>query len=144
MLPIVPPGLVNYVCAPVPFILGIHSSLADTVRKMPLKDVLMFDLDRAAVEFRGIRQHCPTLCTKLAVIQQMVQSQGLDVQVVGSPTIREEDGLAMSSRNAYLSSEERAIACKLYETMVQIKHRLIPIERAEKQLLDAGFDKAYS
>lgn len=47
---------------------------------------------------------------QLRVVWRMVQEQGLPVEVVGLPTVREPDGLAMSSRNAYLSPEERQAA----------------------------------
>lgn len=51
---------------------------------------------------------------QLAVIRRMVADLQLKVVVAGCPTIREADGLAMSSRNQYLSKEERAIASNLY------------------------------
>jgi len=47
---------------------------------------------------------------QLAVISRMVEDMAMDVDIVGVPTVREEDGLAMSSRNAYLSAEERRSA----------------------------------
>lgn len=47
---------------------------------------------------------------QLQIIRQMVIDLNLPVKVVGSPTVREADGLAMSSRNVYLSSEERLVA----------------------------------
>jgi pantoate--beta-alanine ligase len=47
---------------------------------------------------------------QLAVISRMVQDLNLDVQIVGVPTVRDPDGLAMSSRNAYLNTEQRASA----------------------------------
>jgi pantoate--beta-alanine ligase len=47
---------------------------------------------------------------QLRVVRQMVREQGLPVEIVAVPTVREPDGLAMSSRNAYLSPEERQTA----------------------------------
>ena len=50
---------------------------------------------------------------QLRVVRRMVEEQGLRVEVIGLPTVREPDGLAMSSRNAYLSPEERRAALVL-------------------------------
>ena len=50
---------------------------------------------------------------QLIVIQQMVTDLNLDVQVIGAPIVRENDGLAMSSRNSYLSETERELALTL-------------------------------
>ncbi len=50
---------------------------------------------------------------QLRVVRQMVREQRLPVEIVGLPTVREADGLAMSSRNAYLTSEERRAALVL-------------------------------
>jgi pantoate--beta-alanine ligase len=48
----------------------------------------------------------------------------LGVKVIGSRTVRERDGLAMSSRNVYLSSEERRVASELYRALKQSARRL--------------------
>jgi pantoate--beta-alanine ligase len=50
---------------------------------------------------------------QLLVIKQMVKDLNLDIEIVGSPTVREPDGLAMSSRNIYLSPKERESAVSL-------------------------------
>ena len=54
---------------------------------------------------------------QLAIIKRMVMDLNMDVKVIGCPIIREEDGLAMSSRNTYLSKEERKAALILNRTL---------------------------
>jgi pantoate--beta-alanine ligase len=57
---------------------------------------------------------------QLAVVTQMVRDLDLPLQIVALPTVREADGLAMSSRNAYLSPQERAAAPTLYRVITQV------------------------
>jgi pantoate--beta-alanine ligase len=57
---------------------------------------------------------------QLCVVRQMVRDLDLPLQVVGAETVREPDGLAMSSRNAYLAADERKVAPLLYRTIADI------------------------
>lgn len=54
---------------------------------------------------------------QLAVIRQMVRDMNFGIEIVGCPTVREDDGLAKSSRNTYLNSEEREAAAVLYKSI---------------------------
>ncbi|MFT4278297.1 MAG: pantoate--beta-alanine ligase [Rhodopseudomonas sp.] len=60
---------------------------------------------------------------QLRVVTRMAADLDLGVKVIGAPTVRERDGLAMSSRNVYLSAEERAVAPTLYRAMKDVAKR---------------------
>lgn len=68
---------------------------------------------------------------QFVIIRRMVRDLHFDIDVVGVPTIREEDGLALSSRNSYLDSDERAQAVVLYNA-VQAAESLI--QEGEQQV----------
>ena len=58
------------------------------------------------------------------VIRRMSEDLNFPVQIVGAPTVREDDGLAMSSRNGYLTAAERTVAPGLYRTLCEVADRL--------------------
>jgi pantoate--beta-alanine ligase len=61
---------------------------------------------------------------QLTVIRRVVQDLNLPVKIVGAPTVRAEDGLALSSRNRYLNAEERAAAPRLYRALDHARRRI--------------------
>ena len=85
---------------------------------------------------------------QLVVLRQMVRDLNLPLTLIGAPTRRELDGLAMSSRNAYLTASERIIAPMLYAVISGLAAEIgggadIPasVARAKLKLRDAGFKK---
>jgi pantoate--beta-alanine ligase len=84
---------------------------------------------------------------QLLVIKRLNADLGLPIEIAGGAIIRESDGLAMSSRNAYLGKDERAVAARmnliLRDTITRLKHG-DPVSIAEQfgrsALLEAGFE----
>jgi len=62
---------------------------------------------------------------QLQVIRRMVSDLAMPVEIVGMPTVREADGLALSSRNSYLNADERRCAPVLYQALCTAKERII-------------------
>jgi pantoate--beta-alanine ligase len=85
---------------------------------------------------------------QLAVIRRMTQDLQLGVEILGHPTIRDADGLALSSRNAYLSAAERQYALALPQALNEAAAQIqsgAPVTdslaRAKEQLIAAGFSR---
>ncbi|EIV2914078.1 TPA: pantoate--beta-alanine ligase [Serratia marcescens] len=73
---------------------------------------------------------------QLALIRKMVADMGYDIDIVGVPTVRAKDGLALSSRNGYLTAEERKIAPQLSKIMNALAQQLANGERQVETLLE--------
>jgi pantoate--beta-alanine ligase len=87
---------------------------------------------------------------QLMLIRRMAADLGMAIDIVGLPTVREPDGLAMSSRNGYLSAGERARAAALYQSLRELAadvaagEEIAVAERAAEQALaEAGFAPEY-
>ena len=84
---------------------------------------------------------------QLALIRKMVADMGFDIEIVGVPIMRAKDGLALSSRNGYLTAEQRKIAPGLYKVLSSIADKLQAGERdldeiiaiAGQELTEKGF-----
>ena len=68
---------------------------------------------------------------QLVIIRRLVEILELDISIVSCPIIREEDGLAMSSRNVRLSKEERKLAPFIYKTLLQARARMKDLSPAQ-------------
>lgn len=73
---------------------------------------------------------------QLAVVKRMVRDLNMDIEIIGCPIIREEDGLAKSSRNTYLSPEERKAAVILSKSLKLGKEAIEAGERDSKKIID--------
>lgn len=88
---------------------------------------------------------------QLKVIERMVRDMSLPVMIMAAPTLRADDGLALSSRNQYLSTTDRALAPQVYATLQQMRDliakghaRTVVEQAAASKLARAGFDPDYA
>lgn len=75
---------------------------------------------------------------QLAVIRTLVRDLNMPIQIIGEPTVRAEDGLALSSRNGYLSAEQRDAAPLLYRTLKEMANAIKAGERDYAKLITAA------
>lgn len=85
---------------------------------------------------------------QLQVVTRMVEDLAIPTQIIGVPTVREDSGLALSSRNAYLSPEQKQIAVQLSKTLFRMAEKIrdgedfVAVEGwAMLSLMKAGFEK---
>lgn len=81
---------------------------------------------------------------QVQVIRQLVADLDMDIQIVPCPTVREPDGLAMSSRNVYLNATQRASAISLYQTLGRTRDRVSGGETDASALIRQATDHILS
>lgn len=139
-----PQGLASQTFVEVP---GISSLLEGALRPGHFRGVStvvtkLFNLVQPNVACFGEKDY-----QQLALIRKMVADMAMSIEIVGVPTVRAEDGLALSSRNGYLTAAERAIAPELARTMNWIAEQIeagnshLPslVAQASQRLDNAGF-----
>lgn len=91
--------------------------------------------------FNMVKPHAAVFGEKdfqqLTVIRRMVDDLNMDVQIIGHPIVREEDGLAMSSRNAYLTESQRGVALSLSRALGEAEKMVHGGEKRGAAILDA-------
>lgn len=94
--------------------------------------------------FNIVRPHTAVFGEKdyqqLLIIRRMVKDLNINTEIIGAPIVREKDGLAMSSRNAYLTSDQRPAALTLYRSLVQARKRVETGERNAARILKEARD----
>lgn len=93
--------------------------------------------------FNIVRPHIAIFGQKdyqqLAVIRRMARDLNFGIKIIGLPTVREHDGLAMSSRNSYLTPEQRINAVSLYKSLKQAKKLVESGVKDAKRIIDATY-----
>ncbi|MHA7002100.1 pantoate--beta-alanine ligase [Aeromonas schubertii] len=130
-----PKGLANQTFVEVP---GLSALLEGALRPGHFRGVStvvtkLFNLVQPDVACFGQKDF-----QQLALIRQMVEDMAMPIEIVGVPTVRADDGLALSSRNGYLTTAERAIAPTLARVMHTLADRLAGGERDLEALVRDG------
>lgn len=94
---------------------------------------ILFHLVGPDVAVFGIKDY-----QQFEVIRRMVDDLRFPVALVAAPVVRDADGLAMSSRNQYLSAEERAVAPLLYRTLCEVARRVMDDFDRHREAIDEG------
>jgi pantoate--beta-alanine ligase len=77
---------------------------------------------------------------QLAIVRRMVRDLNFPIEIIGVPTVREPDGLALSSRNQYLNPDERTEATVLHRAMTRVKELADGGQKSVRELIDVAED----
>ena len=140
---------VDLVFSPTPEEVYPHGMLDQTFVEVPVISTMLEGASRPG-HFRGVSTVVSKLFNlvqpdiacfgekdyqQLALIRKMVADMSYDIDIVGVPTVRAKDGLALSSRNGYLTSDQRKIAPGLSQVMNNIGQKLQAGERDVEEML---------
>ena len=75
---------------------------------------------------------------QLAIVRRMVRDLNFPIEIIGVQTVREEDGVALSSRNQYLNADERTQATVLYRAMTQVKELTDGGQKSVRELIEVA------
>ncbi|HAT24364.1 pantoate--beta-alanine ligase [Pantoea septica] len=143
---------VDVVFAPAPAEVYPHGLANQTFVEVPVLSSLLEGASRPG-HFRGVATIVSKLFNlvqpdiacfgekdfqQLAIIRKMVADMGFDIEIVGVPTVRAKDGLALSSRNGYLTDDERRLAPALAQVMNGMAARLANGERHIEEIIEAA------
>ncbi len=127
------PGAVTYVSVE-----GISDRLCGRSRPGHFRGVTtvvakLFNIVEPDMAFFGQKD-----AAQVTIIRRMVRDLDIPVQIVTCPIVREPDGLAMSSRNAYLDSEQRKSALVLFRSLMAVQKKFEQGERNAGKLMETG------
>jgi len=144
-LEIYPQGMENHTQVMVPDLSFLHCGANRKGHFLGVTTIVckLFNLTAANIAIFGNKDY-----QQLTIIRKMVNDLAMPVQLIGMPTFREDSGLAMSSRNRYLTSEQKQQASALYKNLKLAEEKLISgdtdfrkIEHnARKRLEEKGFE----
>ena len=128
-----PPGAVTYVAVE-----GMSDRLCGKSRPGHFRGVTtvvskLFHIIEPDAAFFGQKD-----AAQLAIIRRMVSDLNIPVEIIGCPIVREADGLAMSSRNSYLTEDQRHTALSLYGALTRVQSEFQSGERRSSQLIESG------
>jgi len=117
-------------------VVGLSSILCGSSRPGHFRGVTtivlkLFNLVSPQNAYFGLKDY-----QQFVIIKKMVRDLNLNVNIIGCPIVRESDGIAMSSRNVYLSEDQRKQATYIYQSLREAKRKIKRGERSSAKIID--------